>query len=90
MLHLVCVSVQGNLHAAYARLPHTERLSKPKKQWELTPAYDSTDGQREALTGLTRENFTKPGRMWMRIWCPDMTVEKKPFRSAETTVCYPN
>lgn len=31
MLHPVCVSVQGNLRAAYARLPHTERLSKLKK-----------------------------------------------------------
>ena len=32
------------------------------KRWELTPAYDSTDGQREALTGLTREIFTNPGK----------------------------
>jgi hypothetical protein len=35
------------------------------------PAYDSTDGQREALTGLTSEKSTTPGRMWMRTWCPD-------------------
>ena len=68
----VCVSVQGNLRAANARVCFTERLSKPKNDEVMcASAYDSTDDQWEALTGLASEKSTTPGRMWMCTWCPD-------------------